>query len=80
VSGAASRPLDFYLPVMGAGLRCVAEQNVSNQRKPQRVVPVKVCTFNGNHTPSVVDDGSNGGDDGLKSFIPPLAWKFTSRF
>jgi predicted esterase len=42
--------------------------------------PVKVCTFDGNHTPSVVDDGTNGGDDGLKSFIPPLAWKFIAQF
>jgi hypothetical protein len=42
--------------------------------------PVKVCTFDGNHTPSVVDDGSNGGDDGLKAFIPPLAWKFITQF
>jgi hypothetical protein len=42
--------------------------------------PVKACTFDGNHTPSVVDDGTNGGDDGLKSFIPPLAWKFITQF
>jgi len=31
--------------------------------------PVKVCTFDGNHTPSVVDDGTNGGDDGLKALF-----------
>ena len=42
--------------------------------------PVKVCTFDGNHTPSAVDDGSNGGDDGLKAFVPPLAWEFISQF
>jgi hypothetical protein len=42
--------------------------------------PVKVCTFDGAHTPSVVDDGSNTGDDGLKAFIPPLAWKFIAQF
>jgi poly(3-hydroxybutyrate) depolymerase len=42
--------------------------------------PVKVCTFDGNHTPSAVADGSSGGDDGLKAFIPPLAWKFISQF
>jgi len=42
--------------------------------------PVKVCTFDGNHTPSAVDDGSNGGDDGLKAFVPPLAWKFMAQF
>ena len=42
--------------------------------------PVKVCTFDGNHTPSVVDDGTNGGDDGLKAFVPPLAWKFMAQF
>ena len=38
--------------------------------------PVKVCTFDGPHTPSAVDDGTTGGDDGLKAFVPPLAWKF----
>jgi poly(3-hydroxybutyrate) depolymerase len=38
--------------------------------------PVKVCTFDGPHTPSAVDDGSSSGDDGLKAFVPPLAWKF----
>ncbi|HMA91920.1 MAG TPA: hypothetical protein VKP30_04495 [Polyangiaceae bacterium] len=42
--------------------------------------PVKVCTFDGNHTPSVVDDGTNGGDDGLKTFVPSLAWKFMTQF
>jgi predicted esterase len=42
--------------------------------------PVKVCTFDGNHTPSAVADGSSGGDDGLTAFIPPLAWKFISQF
>jgi len=42
--------------------------------------PVKVCTFDGPHTPSAVDDGSSSGDDGLKAFIPPLAWKFISQF
>lgn len=41
--------------------------------------PVKVCTFDGPHTPSSVDDGSNTGDDGLKAFIPPLAWQFISQ-
>jgi predicted esterase len=41
--------------------------------------PVKVCTFDGAHTPSSVDDGSSTGDDGLKAFIPPLAWKFISQ-
>ena len=42
--------------------------------------PVKMCTFDGPHTPSVVDDGTNTGDDGLKAFIPPLAWAFISQF
>jgi len=42
--------------------------------------PVKVCTFDGNHTPSAVDDGAAGGDDGLKAFVPPLAWKFMAQF
>lgn len=42
--------------------------------------PVKVCTFDGNHTPSAVADGNNGGDDGLKAFVPPLAWEFISQF
>jgi predicted esterase len=41
--------------------------------------PVKVCTFDGNHTPSAVADGSSGGDDGLKAFVPPLAWAFISK-
>src|ERR1039457_583447 len=42
--------------------------------------PVKVCTFDGAHTPSAVDDGTNGGDDGLKAFVPPLAWQFITQF
>jgi poly(3-hydroxybutyrate) depolymerase len=42
--------------------------------------PVKVCTFDGNHTPSAVADGASGGDDGLNAFIPPLAWEFISQF
>jgi predicted esterase len=42
--------------------------------------PVKVCTFDGAHTPSSVDDGTSTGDDGLKAFVPPLAWKFISQF
>lgn len=42
--------------------------------------PVKVCTFDGPHTPSSVDDGSSTGDDGLKAFIPPLAWDFFAQF
>jgi len=42
--------------------------------------PVKVCTFDGPHTPSSVDDGSSTGDDGLKAFIPPLAWSFFAQF
>jgi len=42
--------------------------------------PVKACTFDGPHTPSSVDDGSSTGDDGLKAFIPPLAWKFIAQF
>lgn len=42
--------------------------------------PVKVCTFDGPHTPSAVDDGKSTGDDGLKAFIPPLAWKFIAQF
>jgi predicted esterase len=42
--------------------------------------PVKVCTFDGPHTPSSVDDGTTVGEDGLKAFIPPLAWKFMSQF
>ena len=42
--------------------------------------PVKVCTFDGPHTPSSVDDGTSTGDDGLKAFVPPLAWKFIAQF
>ncbi|HVZ86983.1 MAG TPA: hypothetical protein VHG72_08435 [Polyangia bacterium] len=42
--------------------------------------PVKVCTFDGAHTPASVDDGTSTGDDGLKAFIPPLAWQFISQF
>ena len=42
--------------------------------------PVKVCTFDGPHTPSSIDDGKTVGEDGLKAFIPPLAWKFISQF
>jgi predicted esterase len=42
--------------------------------------PVKTCTFDGAHTPSSVDDGTSSGDDGLKAFIPPLAWAFISQF
>ena len=42
--------------------------------------PVKVCTFDGAHTPSAVVDGNSGGDDGLKAFVPPLAWKFIAQF
>jgi poly(3-hydroxybutyrate) depolymerase len=42
--------------------------------------PVKVCTFDGAHTPSSIDDGTSTGDDGLKAFIPPLAWKFIAQF
>lgn len=42
--------------------------------------PVKVCTFDGAHTPSSVNDGSSNGDDGLKAFVPPLAWKFIAQF
>jgi poly(3-hydroxybutyrate) depolymerase len=42
--------------------------------------PAKVCTFDGPHTPSSVDDGVSTGDDGLKAFIPPLAWKFIAQF
>jgi hypothetical protein len=30
--------------------------------------------------PASVDDGSSTGDDGMKAFIPPLAWKFISQF
>jgi hypothetical protein len=42
--------------------------------------PVKVCRFDGGHTPSAVDDGTSNGDDGLKAFVPPIAWKFSSQF
>jgi poly(3-hydroxybutyrate) depolymerase len=42
--------------------------------------PVKVCTFDGAHTPASVDDGTSTGDDGLKAFIPPLAWNFIAQF
>jgi hypothetical protein len=42
--------------------------------------PVKVCTFDGGHTPSSVSDGVSDGDDGLKAFIPPLAWEFIAQF
>jgi poly(3-hydroxybutyrate) depolymerase len=42
--------------------------------------PVKVCTFDGPHTPSSVDDGTQVGEDGLKAFIPPIAWKFIAQF
>jgi len=42
--------------------------------------PVKVCRFDGGHTPSAVDDGTSNGDDGLKAFIPPIAWKFIAQF
>jgi poly(3-hydroxybutyrate) depolymerase len=42
--------------------------------------PVKVCTFDGPHTPSSVDDGTQVGEDGLKAFIPPIAWKFMAQF
>jgi len=40
--------------------------------------PVKVCTFDGAHTPSSISDGMSGGDDGVLAFVPPLAWKFIS--
>jgi len=42
--------------------------------------PVKACTFDGPHTPSSIDDGTSTSDDGLKAFIPPLAWKFIAQF
>jgi len=42
--------------------------------------PVKVCTFDGYHSPSQIDDGTSTADDGLKAFIPPLAWKFITQF
>jgi poly(3-hydroxybutyrate) depolymerase len=40
--------------------------------------PVKVCTFDGAHTPSSVSNGMSG-DDGLHAFVPPLAWDFISQ-
>lgn len=40
--------------------------------------PVKVCTFDGAHTPSSVSNGSPG-DDGANAFVPPLAWEFISQ-
>jgi hypothetical protein len=40
--------------------------------------PVKVCTFDGAHTPSSVSDGMSG-DDGLEAFVPPLAWEFIAQ-
>jgi hypothetical protein len=40
--------------------------------------PVKVCTFDGAHTPSSVSNGMSG-DDGLNAFVPPLAWEFISQ-
>ncbi len=42
--------------------------------------PVKVCTFDGAHTPSSVNDGASNGDDGRNAFVPPLAWEFISQF
>jgi hypothetical protein len=42
--------------------------------------PVKVCTFDGAHTPASVNDGTSNTDDGLKAFAPPLAWKFIAQF
>jgi poly(3-hydroxybutyrate) depolymerase len=42
--------------------------------------PVKVCTFDGAHTPSAVADGNSTGDDGREAFVPPLAWEFISQF
>lgn len=42
--------------------------------------PVKVCTFDGAHTPSSISDGMSGGDDGMTAFVPPLAWEFISQF
>ncbi len=42
--------------------------------------PVKVCTFDGGHTPSSINDGTSTGDDGLKAFVPPIAWKFMAQF
>ena len=45
----------------------------------QEGYPVRVCTFDGAHTPSSVNDGTSNGDDGLKAFVPPLAWEFISQ-
>jgi poly(3-hydroxybutyrate) depolymerase len=39
--------------------------------------PVKVCTFDGAHTPSSKSNGMSG-DDGMLAFVPPLAWDFIS--
>ncbi len=44
----------------------------------QEGYPVKVCTFDGNHTPSSISDGTSG-DDGERAFTPPLAWEFISQ-
>lgn len=41
--------------------------------------PVKVCTFNGGHSPAPTDTG-DGGDDGLNSWIPTVSWEFFSQF
>lgn len=46
----------------------------------QEGYPVKVCTFDGEHTPSSVANGSSNGDDGQNAFVPPLAWEFISQF
>jgi poly(3-hydroxybutyrate) depolymerase len=45
----------------------------------QEGYPVRVCTFDGAHTPSSVNDGISNGDDGLNAFVPPLAWEFISQ-
>ena len=42
--------------------------------------PVRICTFDGIHQPAPLDDGSSTLDDGLKSWIPPMAWKFFTQF
>jgi hypothetical protein len=42
--------------------------------------PVKVCTFDGGHSPCSVANGMSNGDDGLNAFVPPLAWEFISQF
>jgi hypothetical protein len=68
--------------------RCAAEIVISAPKKYlcydfagcKAGYPVKVCTFDGPHTPSSVDDGTSTGDDGLKAFIPPLAWQFIAQF